>query len=252
MGKIESEKNKKFQYWCGLHNGKSLKKSQHYLVCGERFVREILQQHSEAVDSILLSEKHLSLLPASSAKKILLSPPLFQTIDRYGSHFPILVLRQFPLQSFPMSAASSGRNLYLPIGDPSNLGAVLRSAAAFAVDRVILLQEACSVFHSKCQRAAAANILDLPLFVGPRLADLHIPGLFYLDAVGENLREQKASQDFNLVVGEEGPGLPQNIKDTGRGLAIPMHQSVESLNVAVATSIALYQLCLDTIKKAEN
>jgi RNA methyltransferase, TrmH family len=59
-----------------------------------------------------------------------------------------------------------------------------------------------------------------------------------LDLHGESLNKFDWPSDFNLLVGEEGRGIPKSL--IGQSLHIPMAQGVESLNAAVAISIALY------------
>src|SRR6185436_9191147 len=104
-----------------------------------------------------------------------------------------------------------GLTLFLPLGDPENVGAALRSAAAFAVDRVVLLEEAAHPHHPRAIRAAAGA--DLVLRSGPSLdALLDAPpaglDLLVLDRSGEPLDRVTPRTPLGLVVGEEGRGAP--------------------------------------------
>ena len=125
------------------------------------------------------------------------------------------------------------------MGDPLNLGAILRSAEAFGASRVILLEEAANPFLPKAIKASAGSSLRIAMEKGPSLGALS--GEFIaLDLEGTSLPDFRWPANPRLLVGEEGPGL--------RGLSsavclqkisIPVH-GVESLNAGVATSIALY------------
>ncbi len=139
---------------------------------------------------------------------------------------------------------ADGVTLFLPFGDPENLGAALRSAAAFGVERVVLLAESAHPFHPRSIRASAGAALRLELMNGPSLAaliDEPPPSLHALDANGSNLADFVPHGDFGLVVGEEGRGLPT--LGTVPAIAIPIDPGVESLNAAVATGIALFSIC---------
>ena len=60
-----------------------------------------------------------------------------------------------------------GCTLFVPFQDPENVGAVIRSAAAFGVARVVLLREAAHPFHPRSSRAAGPALFQVPLQVGP-------------------------------------------------------------------------------------
>jgi tRNA(Leu) C34 or U34 (ribose-2'-O)-methylase TrmL len=134
-----------------------------------------------------------------------------------------------------------GCTLLIPFQDPENVGAVLRSAAAFHVDRVVLLQEAAHPFHPKSLRAGGPPILELNLFSGPSIRDLpdmKVP-LIALGADGVEIQEQNWPESFAMLPGVEGPGLPKDLPNVVK-VGIPIAEHVESLNASVATAIALY------------
>lgn len=244
MEKIESASNKKYKYWLGLHQAKQLKKSEHFLVCGGSWTKELAIKHPALCDAILLEENmSKDLDPSFSKLKSFVFPKaLFTDLDPFGTKSPILVLKKPALKDWEEeSNQSSGLNLFLPTGDPSNLGAILRVASAFSVDRVILLKEACSLFHSKCVRAAAGNLLDLNIYLGPSINELNTKGLHYLDMSGKALGKTDLPKDLNLVLGEEGPGVPAEKRQSENCLSIPMNQGVESLNAATAAAISLFE-----------
>jgi 16S rRNA (guanine527-N7)-methyltransferase len=134
-----------------------------------------------------------------------------------------------------------GCTLFVPFQDPENVGAVIRSAAAFGVARVVLLREAAHPFHPRSARAAGPSLFQVPLLRGPSLADLetrHAP-LIALATDGPELAAEPFPERFGLVPGVEGPGLPAHLRG-GTRRRIPIAPGVESLNAAAATAIALY------------
>lgn len=242
MEKIESSKNKKFQYWNSLREAKGLKKADHFMLSGISWVNENLEKYPHLVDCLLcVSESQALQYP--DQKVFLLDKSLFHELDEFGTKSPLLIMKKKPLPDFSESLLEQeGIHLFLPLGDPSNLGAVLRSAAAFNVKSIILLKEACSVFHSKCVRASAGSVLDLNLYQGPSIDDLKPDDFYILDAGGKNLKDVKLkNKSIKLLLGEEGPGVPQKLRSSTNCIRIPISDSVESLNAAVAASIALYE-----------
>lgn len=133
-----------------------------------------------------------------------------------------------------------GLELICALGNPDNLGALLRSAAAFGASRVILLAEAAHPFHPRALRSGANAQFELELVRGPRWQDLNLAAgpLIALDAGGESVFDFDWPKDLRLVLGEEGQGLPSGLKL--HRLAIPTTGAVESLNASVAASLALF------------
>ena len=134
-----------------------------------------------------------------------------------------------------------GCTLFVPFQDPENVGAVIRSAAAFGVTRVVLLREAAHPFHPRSSRAAGPALFQVPLLQGPSIHDLgsrHVP-MIALDTSGPELSECPFPTRFGLVAGLEGPGLPEPLRQ-GERRRIAMVPGVESLNAGTAVAIALY------------
>ncbi|MAF89847.1 MAG: hypothetical protein CL674_01140 [Bdellovibrionaceae bacterium] len=243
MEKIESAKNKKFQYWNSLREAKSLKKADHFIVSGLSWVNENLSKHKDLVDCLIcVSESQAIQYPEQ--KVFILEKSLFHELDEFGTKSPLLIMKKKNIPEFKEDILKQdGIHLFLPLGDPSNLGAVLRSAAAFDVKNIILLKEACSVFHPKCVRSSAGNLLDLKLYQGPSIEDLSAEDFYILDAGGKNLSDLKLeNKSIKLLLGEEGPGVPQKFRSSKNCVRIPISDSVESLNAGVAASIAIYEI----------
>ncbi len=129
------------------------------------------------------------------------------------------------------------------IQDPGNLGAILRSAAAFGFQEVLLGPGCTDPFHPKALRGSMGAAFLLPL---RRVDDLHADAARWYALDGGPgavpLAEADLSEPLRLWVGNEGHGwqgvdLPQGVQR----LAIPI-QGVESLNAAVAAGIACFEV----------
>jgi len=135
------------------------------------------------------------------------------------------------------------------IQDPRNLGACLRSANAAGVDCVVINKDGSAPINSVVYKTSAGAINQLKIFQVTNLVRaikaLQSKGLW---VVGLDASLKTSIYDINLidpiviVMGAEGKGLRQLIKKSCDYLVrIPMTGNVESLNVSVATGIALFE-----------
>jgi tRNA G18 (ribose-2'-O)-methylase SpoU len=174
--------------------------------------------------------------------RYLLSRALFRDIDVLGTGYPLLVVKTPEIQRFASGTLEQDVSLLIPFQDPANVGAVVRSAAAFGVKTSVLLQEAAIPFHPKSIRAGGTSLFLVSYMAGPSihdLSDVPVP-VVALSVDGTPLHNFAFPKRFALLPGMEGPGLPRNLHN-GLLVSIPNESGVESLNAAVATSIALYE-----------
>jgi RNA methyltransferase, TrmH family len=134
------------------------------------------------------------------------------------------------------------------IQDPGNAGTVIRSAEAFGASGVVLLRDCVRISNPKLIRASAGSVFRVPLLESVALPDLFREvrnsgfRLLSLDASGLiSVRELSTAGGVALVTGSEGRGLSPEILRRSDAVCIPT-VAVESLNAAVACSLALYEL----------
>ena len=136
------------------------------------------------------------------------------------------------------------------VRDPSNIGAIIRSAAALGVDRLILSADCADIYHPRAVRASMGTLFDQQI---DRVKDLSAV-ICALRKEGRRvfaaaLRDDAAVLgEFPLVsgdcvvIGNEGHGLSQEVMDACDGcVIIPMTSRAESLNAAVAASIFMWE-----------
>lgn len=239
---IESPHNPRFRVWDAALDGRGLKKHGQFLLAGRKTVPEALARHPERFSTLLApgEEALAALTVPPGVEPVLLARPLFERLDVSGTGFPLLVGTVPEMPPLDPGLPPAGLELVVALGDPSNLGAALRSAAAFGVRTVILMAEAAHPFHPKSLRAAANAPFALAFRRGPAWGDLPAAAgtLLALDTGGEDLDGFDWPRDLRLVLGEEGQGLPADL--SCRRLAIATTGAVESLNATVAASIALH------------
>jgi TrmH family RNA methyltransferase len=124
------------------------------------------------------------------------------------------------------------------VQDPGNVGTIVRLAAAFDANGVVLLPGCADAFGPKAIRSSAGAILTVPV-VSCFTEELLARGwpIFAADGRGENA--EPPSSHVVLAFGSEGSGLSSSLAKAARTIAIRMSPRMESLNVASAAAILL-------------
>jgi 23S rRNA (guanosine2251-2'-O)-methyltransferase len=136
------------------------------------------------------------------------------------------------------------------LSDPQNVGAILRTAAAFGATAVIV-QDRHAPPESGALAKAASGALDLVPYVSVvniarTLEQLAKLGFWRIALSGDGesaLKDAVAEGDVALVLGSEGSGIRRLVRENCDAVAsVPISERMESLNVASAAAIALYEL----------
>jgi len=134
--------------------------------------------------------------------------------------------------------------------DPQNVGAVIRVAAAFGVDRIIMSNDCADIYSSKTLRAAMGTAFaipidrtcDLPLTVRKLTESGRRVFAAALNRDSKKLGEFKILSGDCVVIGNEGHGLSSDTVDAcGESVFIPMSDGVESLNAATAAAVLVWE-----------
>ncbi|MFV2071371.1 MAG: 23S rRNA (guanosine(2251)-2'-O)-methyltransferase RlmB [Thermoanaerobaculales bacterium] len=136
------------------------------------------------------------------------------------------------------------------VADPHNLGAVLRTAAALAVNGVIVAGPSAPPLGGALAKAAAGLLGRVPIVrvrvAADALRRLRELGywVFAADADGTAIREVTGADRWVLCIGSEERGLRAKTRSqVDEFVAIPMAEGVESLNLSVSAGILLWELC---------
>jgi len=136
------------------------------------------------------------------------------------------------------------------VRDPSNIGAVIRSAAALGVDRMILSEDCADIYHPRAVRASMGTLFNQRIDRVSDLAEV-IRGLAEsgrrvfaaaLDSSASVLGAFERQTGDCVVIGNEGHGLSERVKAAcTHAVVIPMSERAESFNAAVAASILMWE-----------
>ncbi len=171
----------------------------------------------------------------------------------------LCAMRRRPLLDLETVLSGARRIAVLEdIMNPTNVGAIFRSAAALGMDAVLLTPSCSDPLYRRAVRVSMGTVFQIPwTHIGEELTDWPHPGLETLRALGFKtaamaLREDSVSIDdpalmaeekLAVVLGTEGEGLADGtIADCDYTVRIPMSHGVDSLNVAAASAVAFWQL----------
>jgi tRNA G18 (ribose-2'-O)-methylase SpoU len=135
------------------------------------------------------------------------------------------------------------------IANHDNMGALLRNAAAFGVKAVIIDETCCDPLYRKAIRVSAGHALRVPFAragggrdLVAMLQDAGLAVLALSPRAGVEITSVRPAMRTALLVGAEGPGLPPDLIARLPAAHIAMADGIDSLNVAVASAIALHHL----------
>jgi TrmH family RNA methyltransferase len=253
---IVSTQNPRVKDWAKLLAKKGREEQRKFVLEGIHLVREA-QAAGITLDTLLYSlERGIpkELVDEQGNERwIGVSEAVFNKCCDTKSPQAVLAIANMPHQDIESWYQSLSDELVVVIDgvqDPGNLGTIIRSAAAVGADGVILGERCADLYAPKTVRATMGAIFHIPIFqniqstqIVERAAEQGVP-IFLAQANGES-----AMYDCNLrgrawlVVGNEGAGISQvmtNLRGS-RDIRIPMSGSTESLNVAMATTVLLYE-----------
>ncbi|MGQ3211117.1 MAG: TrmH family RNA methyltransferase [Shinella sp.] len=220
------------------------------------------QDNGFAAEAFLLLENRL----AGIADVLATFPPtvpvyvasaaVFDAVAGFNMHRGVLALGRKPtaergeslLECLPeTSLVLAGCGL----SNHDNVGSIFRNAAAFGADAVFLDEMSCDPLYRKAIRVSVGSVLTVPFSRGlgaqTMLRGLAEAGfeIWGLSPRGEvAVAEIPAARRIALVLGTEGEGLAESILSSFRTARIPQRPGLDSLNVATASGIALYQIAL--------
>jgi tRNA G18 (ribose-2'-O)-methylase SpoU len=213
-----------------------------------------------AAEAILLLENRLAgiadLLEAfpPGVPVYVASAAVFDAIAGFNMHRGVLALGRKPAAE--AEAGLLGRlpetSLVLAgcgLSNHDNVGSIFRNAAAFGADAVFLDETSCDPLYRKAIRVSVGSVLAVPFARRlPAQAMLHGLADAGFEIWGLSPRGEvpvsaiPAARRIALVLGTEGEGLPQGILASFRTARIPQRPGLDSLNVATASGIALYEI----------
>ena len=171
----------------------------------------------------------------------------------------LCAMRRKPLLAPEEITAGAKRIVILEnVMNPTNVGAIFRSAAALGMDAILLTPGCSDPLYRRSARVSMGTVFQVPwTFIGSEVTQWPEPGMTVLQQLGFKtaalaLRDDSISIDdpalageekLAVILGSEGDGLAdQTIAQCDYTVKIPMYHGVDSLNVAAASAVAFWEL----------
>ena len=207
-------------------------------LAGRKWRDKLLSFVAEGEDLVAAAEEagwapeHVFVAAGSGLHGIEVAPHVMAEVSQLGSGTRAIGV--YPQQWAP--AATAPCVALWGVGDPGNVGTVLRSAAAFGASCVALGPGSADPYGPKAVRASMGAIFSVPVVRVRRVAELPAPRVALVPRAGGELAEAGT-----VVIGAEREGLPGEVVAGCDAVAhIPIE--TESLNAAMAATVALYEL----------
>jgi TrmH family RNA methyltransferase len=226
------------------------RRSSELLLEGRKLVEAALES-GVALDCALVSSGDRAptglarAIEARGIQVIELPESLFRSVSSVDSPEGILALARRPIHS-PSELQAKGIILVADgIQDPGNLGALARLVEASGSAGLAILKGSADPFSPKAIRGSMGSLLRVPVYELPDLSTLTKMG-FRLAALvprgGIDFRKADYSTPLAILLGREATGIPESsLAAANLRLSIPMRGRVESLNVATAAALVLYE-----------
>jgi RNA methyltransferase, TrmH family len=214
------------------------KQSDSFLITGKKQILEI-PSHLKVLNIFTLED----ISPIHNAENhYIVSPEILYKISGTISPEPYVAEVKIP----HLKLSQLNRLLICDgVSDPGNLGTLLRTALSFGFDGAYLINQCVDPFNEKVIRASKGALFHLPVMQGnwdellalQKQSAMH---LYQADTQGTSLSLCSISPPFGLILGNEAHGTSKEAKMHAQGITIPMSHHTESLNVAIAGGILMF------------
>lgn len=235
---ITSLQHPLIKHWVALRKENSYRKeSNTVLLIGDT----IIQEFPHPIKA-LISTKPSNI---RAEKKYLVTVEMLHKIAGLGSFEGIIAEVDLPS---PQNVEEKNFVLIVDqIQDPGNLGTLLRAALGLGWEGIMATPGTADFFNDKTIRASRGAIFHLPFAyktpeeIAAWVERKKIP-LWIADAKGTPINEIPCKPPIALLLSHEGQGVREWSRAIGRPLSVPLQNNVESLNVAIAGAILLYEM----------
>lgn len=239
---IESISNSKIQLLRSIYGKNGREESGLFVVEGVNMVRDI----PDFVEVVyyFVSDKKTELLDNwvlfPTAERVVVKDALFERIADTKTPQGLIAVCKIPTA---VDYRKLDRIMILDgVRDPGNVGTIIRTAGASGIQGVLLFDSA-DPYSPKCVRSTMGGIFRVQIQECDYSSFDWSGDVYALDMHGTDIFEEKPSDKYAIVVGNEAHGVSDYFrKRANKTLSIPMQNNTESLNAGVSASLSMYIL----------
>lgn len=240
MREINSKDNRQYKFLKSLLQKKYRQEHKIFPVEGETVLKEIKDEPKYLLCSRKYYEEH-------KPDNVTVVPDhLFKGLC--DTKTPQGIIGYFDFVEKDLDTLPEGKYVYLDsLQDPGNVGTIIRTADALSMDGVIFSPDTADIYSPKSVRSTMASLFRVNLYRGS-LEDLNrLKKKFTLYSThlsgGKALSEVKFAHNSILILGNEAGGVREEILNiSDENIFIPMKEGTDSLNVAIAGGILMYNM----------
>ncbi|KAB1656926.1 TrmH family RNA methyltransferase [Pseudoclavibacter sp. CFCC 11306] len=259
---LSSVHNERVRFAASLARRDARSKTGRFLLDGPQAVAEAIRWRPQVVEQVYVAENALGRLSDLSESARAAGLPVETVTERVLKAMSdtvhpqgvVAVARQFPVRAEDLFSGTPRLVVIMHhVSDPGNAGTVLRVADAVGADGVVFTDRSVDVYNPKVVRSTTGSLFHLPVAVGVDLPDAmrlaHESGLQTLaaDISGDELASDDATTELlsrptAWLFGNEAHGLDDaELALADHAVRLPIYGQAESLNLAIAASVCLYQ-----------
>ena len=237
---IVSLTNEKIKLWGKLHQTKYRKETGLFLVEGEHLIQEA--EKAGLIETVLVKKNVIN--PFVNQKEITVTSEILRKLSQTNSEPSLMAVCH--LWESPLTI---GKRLILldDVQDPGNVGTIIRTALSFGFDGVVLSANSVDPTNDKVIRSSQGAIFHIPVIqrdLHEVITECKDAGVMTLSTGLQNaidLNSVKITENVAIILGNEGQGISQSIRDLSDQVVKIEMSAFESLNVAVACGILCYR-----------
>ena len=255
---ITSATNPKLKYIIGLQQRKNRDKEHVFILEGLRNAEMAVNATAKikmcfCTKDILAQARGKQLIEKLSCPIYEISDHLYAKISDTKSPQGLMLIIEQNNKKLNEILASKSKSLYLILDrlqDPGNLGTIIRTADAMGISGIICLKGTADIFSPKVVRATMGSLFNLPIAIKIDEAELlsfaqdNALNLYAtsLDQTAKPLWHTQFATKSAIILGNEANGIsPKLLNNSQNKIYIPMSGNAESLNVATAAAMIIYE-----------
>lgn len=248
---LESKDNAKIKHLRGLIEQNTYRKKQGQTVLEGTHLCLAWLEKNRPITSIFTTEHAIEhpdfdkIAQKYTGTVFILSESLYKDLSTLGTTLACLAVVDIPSSSHALNFKDD--TLILEnIQDPGNVGTLLRSAAAAGIEQVVTTKGSASLWSPRVLRAGMGAHIALHTYENIDLEDIldkfTIPVFVTSSHQSESLYSKNLRQPCVWILGNEGQGVSEYALANAAAVSIPQPGGQESLNVAIAGSVCLFEM----------
>ncbi|BDU67551.1 MAG: 23S rRNA methyltransferase [Candidatus Tyloplasma litorale] len=240
MKEIHSPQNKYIKKLAKLNTKNDILQKGIFLVEGKNLVYEAIK---EGIVNNLLTTDLSVYEDEKNLHKTLVNPRVISKLSKNKTNRGIIAVCNY--KPTPIELENFDKIIVLEnINNPGNLGTIIRTALAFGFEAIVTLGDSVFAFNDKVIKASQGAVFKMPILQlhNFELLNQFTPYRFTLSSESHNIDKLEIKEKkFALVFGNEANGLTRELLSSweGKDVKILINEKVESLNLAIAASIAI-------------